>query len=165
MGRTAPKAAGNVFYTARFEAAKYNERLYSREGAADEVLIDQSKLMKIELGTAVPNPDEVAQMADVYNSPGLKNTYCSTMCPLGSGLPKVVDDNLDRISVKALATFRKVETAKELLLDISEDGIVDETEMKDMNKIIATLTEIEQISAELKVFVAKQKGTAVRKGV
>ena len=87
------------------------------------------------------------------------------MCPLGSGLPKVVDDNLDRISVKALATFRKVETAKELLLDISEDGIVDETEMKDMNKIIATLTEIEQISAELKVFVAKQKGTAVRKGV
>ena len=162
MGRIAPKAAGNVFYNARFEAAKYNERLFSREGAADEVLIERSKLMKIELGTAMPNPDEVAQMADVYNAPELKNTYCATMCPLGTGLPRVEGANTDRISVKALATFRKVNTAKELLLDISADGVVDDSEMDDMQKIIDTLTEIEQISAELKVFVEKQKG---KKGV
>ena len=162
MGRIAPKAAGNVFYNARFEAAKYNERLFSREGAADEVLIERSKLMKIELGTAMPNPDEVAQMADVYNAPELKNTYCATMCPLGTGLPKVEGANIDRISVKALATFCKVNTAKELLLDISADGVVDDSEMDDMQKIIDTLTEIEQISAELKVFVEKQKG---KKGV
>ena len=161
MGRIAPKAAGNVFYNARFEAAKYNERLFSREGAADEVLIERSKLMKIELGTAMPNPDEVAQMADVYNAPELKNTYCATMCPLGTGLPQV-EANIDRISVKALASFRKVNTAKELLLDISADGVVDDSEMDDMQKIIDTLTEIEQISAELKVFVEKQKG---KKGV
>lgn len=162
MGRIAPKAAGNVFYNARFEAAIYNERLFSREGAADEVLIERSKLMKIELGTAMPNPDEVAQMADVYNAPELKNTYCATMCPLGTGLPRVEGANIDRISVKALASFRKVNTAKELLLDISADGVVDDSEMDDMQKIIDTLTEIEQISAELKVFVEKQKG---KKGV
>ena len=118
--------------------------------------------MKIELGTAMPNPDEVAQMADVYNAPELKNTYCATMCPLGTGLPRVEGANIDRISVKALATFRKVNTAKELLLDISADGVVDDSEMDDMQKIIDTLTEIEQISAELKVFVEKQKG---KKGV
>lgn len=35
MGRGATKAAGNVYYKARIEAAKWNDRLCSREGAAE----------------------------------------------------------------------------------------------------------------------------------
>ena len=35
MGRGATKAAGNVYYQARIEAAKWNGSLSSREGAAE----------------------------------------------------------------------------------------------------------------------------------
>lgn len=163
MGRNAPKAQGNAFYNARIEASKYNDRLSSREGAADEVFIDRSKLMRIELGTVVPNPDEVAQMADVYNAPGLKNAYCTTMCPLGMGLPKVEDSNIDRIALKALSAFRKVSAANDLLLDITASGEIDDSKMDGIIQIIDTLTEIAQVSAELKVYVAKRKGFS-RKG-
>ena len=163
MGRNAPKAAGNAFYIARIEAAKYNDRLSSREGAADEVYIDRSKLMRIELGTAVPNPDEVAQMADVYNAPSLKNEYCTTMCPLGIGLPKVEESNIDKIALKALSAFRRVSEAKDLLLDITTGGDIDDTKIDDIVRVIDTLTEIAQVSAELKVYVAKRKGFS-RKG-
>lgn len=37
MGRGATKAAGNVWYEARIAAAKWNQRLNSREGAAEEL--------------------------------------------------------------------------------------------------------------------------------
>lgn len=35
MSKYATKAAGNMFCQARYEAAKFNERLGSREGNAD----------------------------------------------------------------------------------------------------------------------------------
>ena len=35
MGRGATKAAGNVWYEARMEAAKWNDKLLSRAGAAE----------------------------------------------------------------------------------------------------------------------------------
>lgn len=38
MSKYATKAAGNMFCQARYEAAKFNERLGSREGAAKELL-------------------------------------------------------------------------------------------------------------------------------
>lgn len=40
MGRSATKAAGNVYYQARIEAAKWNDRLCSREGAAEALGVE-----------------------------------------------------------------------------------------------------------------------------
>ena len=37
MGAAATKAVGNVYYEARKKAAMYNDRLSSREGAAEGV--------------------------------------------------------------------------------------------------------------------------------
>ncbi len=37
MGRDATKAAGNPWYEARKKAAKYDDRLFSREGAAERL--------------------------------------------------------------------------------------------------------------------------------
>ena len=40
MSKFATKAAANMFCQARYEAAKSNERLSSREGAAEEIGIE-----------------------------------------------------------------------------------------------------------------------------
>ena len=44
---------------------------------------------------------------------------------------------------------------KELLLDITEDGVIDESEKADMRKILETLEELESVAQNLKVWVKK----------
>lgn len=50
MGRGATKAAGNVWYEARIEAAKWNDRLNSREGAAGVLGISADVVNTVERG-------------------------------------------------------------------------------------------------------------------
>ena len=54
MSKFATKAAANMFCQARYEAAKSNERLSSREGAAAEMGLDRTRLARIELGSTIP---------------------------------------------------------------------------------------------------------------
>ena len=75
MPKFATKAADNMFCQARYEAAKFNERLSSREGAAEELGVDRTRLARIELGSVTPYPEEVLLMADIYRAPELKGNY------------------------------------------------------------------------------------------
>lgn len=63
MSKFATKAAANMFCQARYEAAKSNERLSSREGAAEEIGIDRTRLARIELGSTIPYQEEVLLMS------------------------------------------------------------------------------------------------------
>ncbi len=156
MGRRPTKAADNPFCIARLEAAKYNERLFSKEGAAELLGVSVSTLSDYELGiTKVVPPDMVLKMADLYNAPELENYYCTSVCPLGKDVPKADLADLDRISIKALSTFRKLGETKELLLDITEDGVIDESEKPALDKILGTLDELEQVAQSLKLWVKK----------
>lgn len=62
MSKYATKAAGNMFCQARYEAAKFNERLSSREGAAEELGVDRTRLARIELGSVIPYPEESVEI-------------------------------------------------------------------------------------------------------
>lgn len=155
MPNITAKTSSNVFYQARYMASSHNEQLSSRESAADIMSIDRGRLYRIESGLTNPYPEEVHLMADLYNSPELRNYYCTEMCPLGCDIPKVDLEALDRISLKALSTFRKVEETKELLLDITADGVISEDEKADMQKVLGNLEELEQIAQSLKLWVKK----------
>lgn len=111
MPKFATKAADNMFCQARYEAAKFNERLSSREGAAEELGVDRTRLARIELGSVIPYPEEVLLMADIYRAPELKGNYCREMCPLGKGMPKIENQDIDRIALRALCSFRKINEA------------------------------------------------------
>lgn len=155
MSKLATKAVGNVFYEARFRSAKTNDRLGSREGAAEELGMDRTRLARIELGSIAPYPEEVLLMADLYGSPELKYNFCREMCPLGCDVPKLELEDLDRITVKAMSTFRKITEAKEVLLDITEDGIISDDEKPELLKIMKNLDEVAAIAQSLKIWVEK----------
>ena len=108
MANVTAKTSSNIFYKARCEAATHNEQLSSREGAADYMSIDRGRLYRIESGIAIPYPEEIRLMADLYNAPELENYFCRTMCPLGCEMPKVELANLDRLTVRTLSVFRKI---------------------------------------------------------
>lgn len=155
MSKIATKACGNIYYDARYHAAKFNDRLNSREGAAEEMGIDRSRLARIELGSTIPYPEEVLLMSDMYRAPELKNHFCRELCPLGKNVPKIECSSLDRIGIRAMSSFRKISEAKEILLDITEDGIIDESEKSELNKIIEILDEVGSITHSLKAWAEK----------
>ncbi len=155
MSNVAAKTASNIFYQARCKASTHNEQLRSREGAADLMSIDRGRLYRIESGVADPYPEEVHLMADLYNAPELRNYYCTEICPLGCDIPKIGAVDLDRITVRALSSFKKIGQTEEILLDIAEDGIISDDERPAMQKVLENLGELEAIAQNLKVWVKK----------
>ena len=65
MGRDATKAAGNPWYQARKKAAEYDDRLCSRESAAEQLGMSVSSLADAELGNTKFMPvDKAVLMAE-----------------------------------------------------------------------------------------------------
>lgn len=156
MGRRPTKAADNPFCQARLRAAEYNEKFFSKEYAAEQLHISAGQLQDYELGiTKCIPPDNILRMADLYRAPELRNLYCREMCPLGGDVPVLELEDLDRITVKAMASLRKAAETKELLLDITEDGVITDEEKPSLKRILATLDEITAIAQSLKVWTEK----------
>ena len=155
MSNIAAKTASNIFYQARCKASTHNEQLSNREGAADLMSIDRGRIYRIESGVADPYPEEVHLMADLYNAPELRNYYCTEICPLGCDMPKVGAVDLDRITIRALSSFKKISQTEKILLDITEDGIISDDEKPAMQKVLENLGELEAIAQNLKVWVKK----------
>lgn len=161
MGTRPTKAAGNIFCQARLEAAKYNEKLKSRDGAAEMLgYASPSTISDWELGICKPPPEAVLKMADLYNAPELPKFYCRNMCPLGFDVPEICVCDIDRITVEILSALRGIDTAKEELLDITADGIISDGEKPKLEEIIGKLEQINTVSGKLKVWIQKnlQKG-------
>ena len=79
MGRGATKAASNPWYKARLEAAKWNDMLSSRAGAADMFHCSIDTIDRIENGlNKCMSVDMAVLMADKYNAPHVQNVCART---------------------------------------------------------------------------------------
>lgn len=155
MGRDATKAAGNPWYEARKNAAEYDERLYSREGAAEMLGMSVSSVADAELGTTKCMPvDKAVLMADLYKAPQLLNYYCLHECPIGCRL-SISDQvqDIDRVTVKLLKNLRvqDLEGIKDKLVDIAEDGVISDEEKPQVQKVLDYLESLAKTVSELKI--------------
>lgn len=156
MGSNPTKAASNMYCKCRLAAAKYNDKLNSREGAAELLGLSPSTLASYELDlTKVVPVENIALMADVYNAPELRRWYCTNVCPLGEDMPKLELAELDRITVKTLATLRNISNVKDDLLDITADGVISPDEKPKLDNIIETLKEVSAIAQTLMIWAEK----------
>lgn len=147
MSKKATKALNNKYYVARYNASKKDESFTSREKTAEILSIDRTRLSRIELGTVVPYPEEVLAMSKAYDLPELCNIYCSTECPIGRETIKPINaDSLDRLILQFLGSSQKMENITTQLIDLTEDGMVDETEVA---KFDAVLVELEKMSVNI----------------
>lgn len=157
MGTNPTKAMDNIYCRCRKEAAKYNDKLNSREGAAELLGVSVSSLADYELGnTKVVPVDKVVLMADLYNAPELKNYYCTHECPIGEGtVHKLEVAEFDRLTIKLLAALRNMTSIKDTLIDIAEDGIITEREKPKLNEVLDVLDAIVRHSQELRLWAEK----------
>lgn len=156
MARKATKAADSMYYIARRDASKCNDKLSSREGAAEVIGIDRTRLARIELGSLDPYPEEVLLMSDTYNTPELCNLYCHEQCPLGqhTTIPIEVAE-LDRLTLQVLSSFNKISGIKETLLDIAADGVITEDERPKLEEVLDALDLISSNAQSLKLWAEK----------
>lgn len=146
MGRDAAKACENQCFRCRKEAAKYNDKLGSREGAAELLGISVSSLADYELGnTKVIPVDKVVLMADIYNAPELM------------AMPSPEIASVERTTMKLLKQLRQgdIEQVKEKLIDITADGIISKDEWADLTEILDYLDGLIRAARELKLIGSK----------
>lgn len=156
MGRKATKASDNIFYQARVEAMEKNPKFSSREKASDLIGIDRTRLARIELSEVIPYQEEVKQLARIYEKPELCNQYCTTLCPLGNTTTKKIEvKNLDRLILNTLGALNDISELKDSLIDISEDGLIDDAERSEFKKILSVLSEISETAQSLELWAKK----------
>ncbi len=155
MGKGPINENNNVYFKARKKAAAYNERLYSREGAAELLGISVSTLADYELGnTKVVPVDKVILMADLYNSPELITGYCMRECPVHGFLPLATEEkSIQGIALRLLKGFNEneLERMKEDLIDITEDGIISNDEVPKLKVILEKLDKMAETISEMKI--------------
>lgn len=157
MGTNPTKAMDNIYCRCRKEAAKYNDKLNSREGASELLGVSPSSLADYELGnTKVVPVDKVVLMADLYNAPEIKNYYCTHECPIGQEtIHKLEVAEFDRLTLKVLAALRKMDSINDALVEIAADGKVNDWERPKFNEVMASLDDMAKHTQELRLWAEK----------
>lgn len=145
----------NVYFKARKAAAVFNDRLYSRESAAELIGVSASSLADYELGnTKVVPVDKVVLMADLYNAPQLKTQYCKNQCPIGIDYPVATEvKNIEGIALRLIKAFNpnKLHEIQDKLIEITEDGEISEDEEPDLIAILDCLDRLIEVASEMKL--------------
>ena len=156
MGKKATKAADNMYYVARYEAAKEDDDFTSREKAAEIIGIDRTRLARIELDTIVPYPEEVLAMSRTYNCPELCNSYCARECSIGkTSVKEVRIDDFDRLALKVLGSLKDIDDLRMSLIAISEDGVISDNERPAFHNILDALEKISNNAKALQLWALK----------
>lgn len=156
MGKKATKAADNIFCKARYEAANVDSVFSSREGTAEKVGLDRTRLARIELGTVSPYPEEVLALSDTYSMPELCNQYCSKVCPIGKTTVKELDiQEFDRLTLKVLGSLKNIDAIRTRLIAIAEDGVIAEEEYSEFETVLESLDKIATNAQALKLWASK----------
>lgn len=160
MGQNPTKAAGNIYCQKRKEAAKFNDRLNSREGASELLGVSPSTLADYELNyTKIVPVDVVLRMSDIYGSPELLPYYCHEICPLGDRcMPDTELKPLDRAALQFLAAIRSGDSAGNQLLNILADGKITAEEIPQLKECLEPLDQIMLTISELRLRVKKEFG-------
>ena len=116
---------------------KREELKLTREQASEllESLPPES-IEQIENERVEPHPDEIMIMAEKYKAPELCNYYCSKQCPIGQHyVPEIKMQDLSQISLKMVDSLNNVQEKHRRLINITADGVIDDTEIEDCVEI------------------------------
>lgn len=145
----------NIYRSARKRAAQTNPLLNSLDTAQDVLCIDRLRLLKIENGQKLPNPEDIVSMANVYDAPELCNYYCTKECPVRCDETPLIYDDLEKISVRLMSALHFMEKANDRLFEILEDGQVSEDQRRDFVKILDTLKKVSYSADSLELWAKK----------
>lgn len=149
-----PEHGGNIYQTARLAAG------LTQEAAAPRLAVSETSLRAYERGERIPGGDVVARMCVVYNTQFLGLQHLQLY---GALLPEcvqsVVPDALAPDAIRLVRRFmRFAERHRDArILDIAEDGVIDDDERPEFLAIMGELGEL--VNAALALMYAKELRT------
>lgn len=153
------RSINNKYTAARLKAAEYNEKLKSREGASELLMISKDSLTNYELSLCKTIPhDVVVRMADVYNAPELLNDYCMSECPIG----KITGQSLElkpveRLALQLIKNTNNLDNMRDMLAEITADGVIDVKEKPMLEEILSYFEDLEKSIGEVKLWCRKER--------
>jgi transcriptional regulator with XRE-family HTH domain len=156
MGKKSVKENKSIYQQTREDLGMTRAAVEDATGG----VLSASRIEKIENGTLSAHPEDVLQMADVFNKPELCNYFCSKECPIGRKyVPhvKTVHD-LPQITMELLSNLNALNRDKERVIDIAADGKIVESEREDFEVFRQHLTEMSLAIETLKLWTDKELG-------
>lgn len=153
MGRSSLRENKNIYQVCREECG------LTRARASEELeWISDSRIEKIESERTVPTPDEVVAMEKAYKKPGLSSYYCANECAIGKSANKkpTEEKTISEIVLEVLATLNNLDKQKERLIEITQDGMIDDdNELRDFIEIQKKLEKIASTVDSLRLWVSR----------
>lgn len=139
------------------------EKGLSREKASALMkTISPEKLEKIENGKQEPTPADILEMAEGYTEPMIRNYYCAHECPMGRFfVPEIHIGELEKIVLRMLSSLNSMHSMQERLINISADGRVDDTEIRDFIRIQKELERISMAASSMQLWSEKMLSEGV----
>ena len=152
MGRRSTKENKSIWQTTREELG------LTREKAADLIPgFSPERIEKIENARTQIQPEDVLLLAEYYRAPALLNHYCCEDCPIGQvHAVRTESKELAQIAVETLNAVNRLNRNRDRLLEIVEDGQVQDDEYDDFVEIKATLDRIALSVSSLQLWVDEQ---------
>ena len=150
-----PEEYRNIYQTARQSAG------LTQEAAAERLAVSVESLRAYENGYRVPANDIVARMAVTYNNLMLGYNHClNTNSLMASIVPALEERSVLEVAVRIYNRLNRIERKGGIdrLMEIAEDGRIDQEERSEFDAIVADLREIVRGGLELEVFCAEDRG-------
>ena len=110
--------------------------------------IPKDTLGDIERGSKTPNLNDLVELSKAYDSKRLCRWFCSNECPVGKHIDLIKvdgtgEEHLGLIMLTIIDSLHKLNKIDlQRLAEISQDGIIDETEADDFIQLKKTLKKI-----------------------
>lgn len=154
MGKKSVKENKSIYQLAREEASM------TRAAVADatEGALSENRIEKIENGSLNAYPEDVIQMAQVYNKPELCNYYCTKECQIGEKYVPAVETihDLPQTTMGILSSLNSLNRFKERIIDITADGVISDDERADFEAFRKNLSEMSLAIETLKLWADKE---------
>ena len=120
----------------------------SQEALADRLLVSRQAVSKWESGVTLPETDKLVTISNIF---GVSLDY---LLKEDKPTKKKPDENLDRIILRFLGSAQDIDEISKLLIEIMQDGIIDDEERVRLNSIMTALDEITKNIQDIKSKIA-----------
>lgn len=117
---------------------------YSQEQLAEKIGVSRQAVSKWESGEALPETGKIIQISDFF---GVSIDFLLR----DDVLVDRVSDNLDRVVFKFLGSAQEMDDISQRLINIMQDGIIDDEEKVSLLGIIDTLDNLVKVIDEIKL--------------
>lgn len=120
-----------------------NQSGYSQEQLAEKMGVSRQAVSKWESGVTLPETEKIIQLSDLFD---VSTDFLLRDIPVDRSR-----DTLDRVVFKFLGSAQEMDDISKKLIDIMQDGIIDDDEKIQLNSIIQTLDDLVKIIDEIKI--------------